>query len=144
MNPEDKKKNEDAPVSPMDFLSKVPGAPTKNDVEAWKMQAPAGRIKLFTPDGTAKRVFILRALSGLEMESISKAIPAGSTNPDLEMQIGSCVKAVVWTNTTQDGQVDDMYFRKNPAGLAVSMFSLISKISDFIDPETLETFSADL
>ena len=97
-----------------------------------------------TPDGGPKRIFIIRALSGLEMEALSKAIPENSSNRELEMQIHSCVKATIWTNTTQDGQTDDLYFRRTTAGLATSMFQLISKMSDFLDPESLEMLSADL
>jgi len=127
----------------MDFLKTIQGSPSANEIENYKSQAPGGRVKVFTPDG-AKRVFVIRALSGLEMETISKQIPANAENRELEMQIHSCARATIWTNTTQDGQVDDLYFKRAPAGLATSMFTLVSRMSDFMDPETLEMLSADL
>lgn len=132
------------PLTPYDFLKTIPGAPSPNEIEAFKAQAPAGRMKLFTTDGTGKRVFIIRAISGLEMETINRQIPEGSTNQVLDMQIGACVKCVVWTNTTQDGLTDELYWRRTTAGLAPTVFMAISKLSDFNDPESLEILSADL
>jgi hypothetical protein len=131
------------PKTPMEFLAEIPGAPTANEVDAWRMSVPGGKMRVFTPD-SGKRVFVLRALSGLEMEAISKSIPQNASNAELEMQIHCCVKAILWTNVTRDGQVDEMFFRKSPAGLASSMFGLVSRLSDFIDPESLEMMSAEL
>jgi hypothetical protein len=140
--PEETKQQQ--PLTPYDFLKTVSGAPSPAEIESFKTQAPGGRMRIFSPDGSAKRVYIVRAISGLEMESINKQIPENASNPELEMQIAACVKATVWTNTTQDGMTDELYWRRATAGLAITMFRLISKLSDFLDPELLETLSADL
>lgn len=131
-------------LSPLDFLKTIPGAPSASEIEAYKIQAPGGRVRMFAPDGGAKRVFILRALSGLELETINKQIPENASNAVLEMQILSCSKAVIWTNTTQDGLTDELYWRRSPAGLAPTVFMNISNLSDFKDPEEVERLSADL
>lgn len=132
------------PLTPYDFLKTVPGAPSVAEIESFKMQAPGGRMKVFSPDGNTKRVFIVRAISGLEMETVNKQMSQSSSNPELDMQIACCMKCVVWTNTTQDGMTDDLYWRRSTAGLAVSVFHVITKLSDFKDPTELEILSADL
>lgn len=133
-----------APVTPLEFLKTVPGAPSAAEIEAYKAQAPGGRMRMFAPDNTAKRVFLVRAVSGLEMESLSKQIPENASNPEVEMQIATCVKAVVWTNLTQDGLTDELFWRRSTAGLAPTVFRLVMQLSDFIDPETVEMLSAEL
>jgi DNA-binding NarL/FixJ family response regulator len=133
---------EQAPMTPAEFLASLPDAPSSDLISQWKAQAPNGRIKVFTPDG--KRAYILRGLSGLEMGQVQQNIPKNSTNPELDVQISSVVKAVLWTNTTQGNRLQDVTLRAASAGLPLTLFTLVSELSDFFDPARLEVMSGDL
>ncbi len=129
-------------TNPMDFLASLPGAPTPAMIEGYKQQAPAGRIKLFTPDG--KRVFILRGISGFELSDIQKKIPQNASDVENEIKLAVCCKAVIWTNTTQTNLMDEMTLRAAPAGLPETIHQLVAQLSDFFDPIQLNSFAADL
>lgn len=127
--------------SPYDFLESIEGAPTKAQIENWKTQAPGGKIRLFTPDG--KRVFILRAISGFELADVQKQIPVNASDPEREMKYKICAKATIWTNITNNNLLDEMSINQAPAGLPETLHTLIATLSDFFDPDKLNTFSAD-
>src|SRR5258708_5570149 len=132
-------------MTPQEFLASLPGAPTADQIAAWKSQAPNGRLEMFTPDG--KRAFILRGLNGLELTKIQKQIQGMATpvsDPDLEMQIASVVQAVVWTNVGQNGRLNDVILRTGSAGLPSTLFAKVTKLSDFMDPQQIEMLSAEL
>lgn len=138
---------ESKPVSqmtPQEFLASLPGAPTPDQIAAWKAQAPNNRVEMFTPDG--KRAFILRGLTGLELTQIQKQIQAMATptsDPDLEMQIASVIKAAVWTNVG-NGKLSDVQLRTGTAGLPSTLFSIVTRLSDFMDPQQINLLSAEL
>lgn len=141
---------QEAPVNkgvqtPQEFLATLPGAPSADQVATWKQQAPNNRVELFTPDG--KRAFILRGLTGLELTQIQKQIQSMATpssDPDLEMQIASVVKATVWTNVGQNGKLTDIVLRTGSAGLPSTLFAIVTKLSDFMDPQRIDSLSAEL
>jgi len=58
---------------PYEFLATLPEAPTRQMVDSWKAQAPNHRIRIFAPDG--KRVFIVRAIGGYELQKLQAALP---------------------------------------------------------------------
>jgi len=129
-----------------EFLATLPGAPSADQVATWKSQAPNNRIELFTP-GDGKRAFIVRGLTGLELSQIQKQIQTMATpasDPELEMQIASVVKATVWTNVGTGGKLTDVVLRTGTAGLPSTLFSKVTKLSDFMDPQQIEMFSAEL
>lgn len=133
------------PITPAEFLANLPGAPTAEQMTAWKAQAPNNRIRLFTPDGG--RAYVLRGINGLELSQIQKQIEAMATptaNPELEVQIASVVKACLWTNAGREGRLDDVTLRSGAAGLPQSLFQIVSDLSDFFDPQRLDFMSADL
>jgi hypothetical protein len=132
-------------MDPHEFLASLPGAPTKDMIAAWKQQAPNNRLEVFTPDG--KRAYIVRGLTGLELTTIQKQIQSMATpvaDPELEMQLHAVVKAVVWTNAGQNGKLTDVGLRTGAAGLPATLFTKVTKLSDFMDPQQIEFLSAEL
>jgi hypothetical protein len=132
-------------MTPQEFLASLPGAPTPEQVAGWKAQAPNNRLEVFSPEG--KRAFIMRGLTGLELTQIQKQIQSMATpaaDPDLEMQIASVVKATVWTNVGVNGKLTDVILRTGTAGLPSTLFSKVTKLSDFMDPQQIEMLSAEL
>lgn len=132
-------------LTPQEFLASLPGAPTVDQIAAWKVQAPNNRLEVFSPEG--KRAFILRGLTGLEFTQIQKQLQNMATqvsDPDLEMQIAAVVKAVVWTNVGQNGRLTDVILRTGTAGLPSTLFTKVTKLSDFMDPQQIELLSAEL
>lgn len=138
-NPTPEQKDQD----PYEFLSRYPGAPNKNDIEHYKAEAPGGRIRLFSPDN-GKRIFLTRAVSGLEMQTIAKMIPANAEDQMAEMHVRVAAKGVVWTNITRDGSLDESDLKGGTAGLPSTLYTLVSMLSDFMPPEAIEQFSIDL
>lgn len=132
-------------MTPQEFLASLAGAPAPEMISNWKLQAPNNKVELFSPDG--KRAFILRGLTGLELTTIQKQIQQMATptsDPDLEMQIASIIKACVWTNVGPNGKLTDILLRNGTAGLPSTLFSIITKLSDFMDPQKIEMLSAEL
>lgn len=132
-------------MSPQEFLASLAGAPTADQITAWKSQAPNNRIEVFTPDG--KRAFILRGLTGLELTQIQKQIQSMATptsDPDLEMQIASVVKANLWSNVGQGTKLTDVSLRTGSAGLPSTLFAIVTRLSDFMDPQQINLLSAEL
>ena len=132
-------------MDPHEFLASLPGAPTKDMIAAWKQQAPNNRLEVFTPDG--KRAYIVRGLTGLELTTSQKQIQSMATpvaDPELEMQLHAVVKAVVWTNAGQNGKLTDVGLRTGAAGLPATLFTKVTKLSDFMDPQQIEFLSAEL
>jgi hypothetical protein len=132
-------------MTPQEFLASLPGGPTPDQIAAWKAQAPANRIELLAmPDG--KRAWIGRGLTGLELTQIQKQVQQiqGASDPDLEMQIASVVKATLWCNFGVNGKLTDVVLRTGTAGLPTTLFTKVTKLSDFLDPQTIEMLSAEL
>jgi hypothetical protein len=88
-------------ADPYEFLATVTGAPSKAQIEAWKAQTPNGRIRVFSPDG-AKRVFLVRAVGGMELQRLQAQLPENLTPAKAEQEIQYLVSAacVLWTNNT--------------------------------------------
>jgi hypothetical protein len=133
-----------ASMTPQEFLASLAGAPTADQIAAWKAQAPNNRIEVFTPDG--KRAFIERGLTGLELTQIQKQVQQiqGSSDPDLEMQIASVVRATLWTNVGQGNKLTDVVLRTGSAGLPSTLFAIVTRLSDFMDPQQINLLSAEL
>src|SRR4051812_40797048 len=55
------------------YLQTIPGAPSKQQIDAWKSQAPNGVVHLFAP--SKKRVYLVRGVSGLELTRLQGQIP---------------------------------------------------------------------
>jgi hypothetical protein len=133
------------PVDPLQFLTNA-GGPSKAQVDAWKAQTCNGRVKLFTPDGTLNRVFILRGLSARELEAVRGELPV-NVSPErapLEMQRLVVIRGTLWTNINKTNKLDTEALTASGAGLIESLYALISDLSDFLDPVMLEKLSADL
>jgi hypothetical protein len=132
-------------LTPQEFLASLVGAPTADQVATWKQQAPNNRIEILSPDG--KRAYIVRGLTGLELTQIQKQIQqmaTPATDPDLEIQIASVVRATLWTNAGQNGKLTDVILRTGTAGLPSTLFAKVTKLSDFMDPQQIEMLSAEL
>lgn len=132
-------------MSVQEFLAALPDAPTADQIAGWKLQAPNQRLEVFTPDG--KRAFIVRGLAGLEYSMIQKQVSGmatGVADPDLEVQIATACKCVVWTNVGINGKLNDTLLRTGSAGLPSTLFTKITKLSDFMDPQQIDFLSAEL
>ena len=132
-----------------EFIATLDGAPSGEMILTWKSQAPNKRIRAFAPDAMAggKRAYILRGLSGLELSQIQKGIQSMATptsDPELEMQIASIVRACLWTNVGQSGKLTDTILRTGAAGTPSTLFAIVTELSDFVDPKKIEMLSADL
>ncbi len=132
-----------APPTPLEFLLKQPGAPTVARINELKQQVPGGRLRVFaTSDG--KRVYLLRGFSGLEMAEVQKAVPANSTRPEEDYVLRMAARCVVWTNSSPTGQLDPTVLQACGAGLPGTLFTMMSHLSDFVDPEMLDQLSGEI
>lgn len=132
-----------------EFIAGLEGAPTPEMIVNWKQQAPNHRVRAYAPDAPVggKRVYILRGLSGLELTAIQNQIQQMATpasNPELETQIACVIKAVLWTNVGHAWKLSDVILRSGAAGTPSSLFTIVSELSDFVDPQKIDALSADL
>jgi hypothetical protein len=130
------------PQSPQEILDTFPGSPTAEQIAAFKSQVPNGAVRGFSPDG--KRLFLLRGITGIEMRELQKSIVANASEPEAEFKIIASCAAVVWTNTTRNGKLDQATLRASSAGLADSLFFHVEQLSDFFPPAQLMQMSFDL
>jgi hypothetical protein len=133
------------PRDPFTFLASFPNAPTRDQLELWKSQAPGGRIRLKTTSDF-KRVFIMRAIGGTELAALQARLPQNITPERVpqEMQVAVSIHCCLWTNATPDGKLTDLVLRGSGAGLPLTLHEVVSVLSDFEDPEMIEHLSADL
>jgi hypothetical protein len=136
--------NDTTEVSPLEQLrAATPDFPNDARLASWKSTAPGGRIKLFCPDG--KRVFFLRAVSGMELSKIQSEIIANAKNPDYEVQVATVTLCTLWCNVGDaQHRIDDGMLRTGPAGLPESLWAVIQNLSDFYEPVQLYNFSMEL
>src|ERR1035441_5094807 len=78
------------PQTPAEFLALFPGAPTPDQIEAYRKMVPGGRLRLL-PMKDGKRLFLLRGFTALELA----AIQADALKAPAEKQIGraSCPRS---------------------------------------------------
>lgn len=148
---QDEVKAEKSLLDPYEYLATFPNAPTKAAVEALKSQAPNGTIRIFA---VGKRVYLVRGISGLELQGIQGQIPenlGASLSPEAraakiegEVSLMVSAKCVVWTSATQDGKLTVEQLRGGSAGLPSTLFNLITWLSDFVDPEAFQIMSTEL
>lgn len=140
-------------LDPFEFLQTFPNAPSRAVIDSWKQQAPNGIIRLFSP-GNAKRVYLVRGITGYELKQVQSQVPenlGANLSPEAraakiegEISVGATVKCVVWTSETPDGKLTKEKLEGGSAGLPSSLFNLITYLSDFLDPEALNLMSAEL
>ena len=138
---------------PYDFLATIPGAPSRSEIQGYKVNTPNGRLKVFSPDG-GKRVFIVRGISGMQLQTLEKQIPQnlGAGLPDeqraarimQELQYLVGAACTCWTNATTTNKLTSEDLRNGSAGLPKALNDLISWLSDFVEPEAMAVLSADL
>jgi hypothetical protein len=136
---------------PYEYLATFPNAPNKNTIELMRAQTPNGIIRIFAP---GKRVFLVRGLSGMELQGIQAQIPsnlgagladeAKAAKIEAEVALHAAAKGVIWTSITTDGKITADQLRAGSAGLPSTLFNLITYLSDFFDPQALELLSTEL
>ncbi|TSA39524.1 hypothetical protein D4R30_00940 [archaeon] len=131
--------------NPYEFIASFAGAPTKDQIELWKSQAPGGRIRM-KASSDMKRVFIMRAIGGTELAQLQGRLPQNITPERLpqELQIAVACHCCLWTSVTPDGKLTDLVLRGSGSGLPLTLHEVVSVLSDYEDPETIERLSADL
>ena len=61
-------------ITPFEFLQTFPEAPSLEQIEQWKQQAPGARLRIWhSTDG--KRVYVLRAIGGQELGQLQASLP---------------------------------------------------------------------
>jgi hypothetical protein len=133
------------PRNPYEFIAAFPNGPTKDQLELWKAQAPGGRIRM-KASSDFKRVFIMRAIGGTELAQLQARLPQNIAPERLpqELQIAVAVHCCLWTSATPDGKLTDLVLRASGSGLPITLHEVVSVLSDYEDPETIERLSADL
>lgn len=138
-------------MDPFEFLQTYAGAPTKATIDQWKAQAPNGIVRILA---LGKRVFILRGIGALELQTVQAEIPentgaglnpearAAKIEAEVSLRVGS--RCVLWTSSTTDHKLTVEQLRVGSAGLPSTLFSLITYLSDFVDPQELQLVSAEL
>lgn len=122
----------------------IPGAPSPQQIDEWKAGVPGHRVKLFLVPPLGKHVFILRALSGIEMKRIAKSIPENSDNVEREIILQAVSAAVLWTNMTADKKIDPLILEAGPAGLPDSLMVIVNELNQFHDPQIIHANTGDL
>lgn len=141
-------------LEPFEFLQTFPNAPSKATVEAWKAQAPNGIVRIFSPGTGAKRAYIVRGISGQELRFLQSQLPenlgagltpeARAAKIELETSLRVGAHCTLWTSTTQDTKLTQQQLDGGSAGLPSTLFNLITYLSDFLDPESINLMSAEL
>jgi hypothetical protein len=134
-----------APITPFEFLQGFAGAPNQADIDSLKAQAPGGRIRLFHSTD-AKRVYLMRGISAIELVQVQNLIPAGIHPDKLSgvMQTTVAIKCCAWTSETADHKLSDLALQAAGAGLTGTLHEIVCQLSDYMDPATIDRCSADL
>ena len=132
------------PQDPYDLLKEV-GGPSKDEVAGLKAQTPNGQIKIFTLDG-GKRIYLLRAVSLMELSALSKQLPKNSDPETASRELPLLVvsKCCVWTNTTRSSKLSAEELRAGAAGLSNTLYLFIEMMSDYVDPSRFDLISSDI
>jgi hypothetical protein len=131
-------------IDPYTILAQLPNAPTKEQVESIKLQAPNGRVRFYCPDG--RRAYLLRGLNGLEWERIQKNILPNLEEDKKQEEFVQQVDLLgcFYASTSKTGRFVAEELKTSGAGLPATLFTIVSALSDFQDPVQIEALSADL
>lgn len=132
--------------TPTSVLYKAKGAPTPEQVAAWKASTCNQRIRAYSPLLDPTRVWLLRGLNGIEFDECSKLVPE-NISPEKapnELAMICASKATVWTTVTASHKEDVTNLRVSGAGLPQALFEIISILSDFASPAHLDAYSEEL
>lgn len=131
------------PQTPMELLAEYENAPSPAKVQAWKSQAPGGRLRLVPLPPDAKRAFLLRALSGVELAEISRSIPQNSSNPEYEIRLRIVIRCILWSTERGENPFSEIDLRAGTAGLVDTLHSMVQHLSDYHDPAFLLNYAVD-
>ena len=132
-------------ITPFEFLQTFPEAPSLEQIEQWKQQAPGARLRIWhSTDG--KRVYVLRAIGGQELGQLQASLPPNipPEKVQAEVQILLAIRCCVWTSSTIDHKLSDLALKGAGAGLSQTLQEIIYQLSDYMDPMDINRFSADL
>jgi hypothetical protein len=131
---------------PREYLNRFPEAPTQALIDQWKASACNGRVKVFSPDSTGKRAFVMRGLSAREMEALENEIPKNTPEGKVPalLQTSAVAKACLWTSITTTHKLSAEDLRNAGAGLAPSLYEVVAELSDYLPPQLVQVLSGDL
>ena len=132
-------------ITPFEFLQQFPEAPSLEQIEQWKQQAPGALLRIWhSSDG--KRVYVLRAIGGQELAQLQASLPPNIPPEKVpgEVQILLAIRCCVWTSSTIDHKLSDLTLKGAGAGLPQTLQEIIYQLSDYMDPVDINRFSADL
>jgi hypothetical protein len=132
-------------LTPVQFLAQFPDAPTQDQIDSLKQQAPGGRIRLFH-SSDAKRVYLMRGVTGVELAGLQAKIPQNTDPEKIPGLVQALVAAhcCVWTSATPDHKLNDQVLRGGTAGLPETLHEIVCQLSDYMAPVDIQRFSADL
>jgi hypothetical protein len=136
---------QDQQITPFDFLQTFPGAPDQATIESWKAQAPGRRVRLYHSTD-AKRAYVLRGISALELAQVQTSLPANLTPEKVPgaLQNVVAIRCTIWASETPDHKLSELVLQASGAGLAQTLHEIVCQLSDYADPVTIERCSADL
>jgi len=132
-------------ITPFEFLQSFPDAPSLEQIDQWKQQAPGARLRIWhSTDG--KRVYVLRGVGGQELGHLQAGIPPNIPPEKVpaEAQARLAILCCVWTSSTLDHKLSDLVLKGAGAGLPQTLQEIIYQLSDYMDPMDINRFSADL
>jgi hypothetical protein len=148
--PEETPVTPEAPVEPSNALDpykllEEAKGPSKATIDVWKQSACNGRVRIFSPDPSFKRLFILRGLSAREWDVAQNEIPQNTPAEKVEqvLQGSIVVRACHWASATQ-GKLTEDNLRNAGAGLTLALYEIVCQLSDFVPPAVIDRLSADL
>ena len=131
-------------LDPYKLLAEMQG-PSKGQIDIWKQSACNGRVRIFSPDTSFKRLFVLRGLSAREWDLAQAEVPVNTPPEKLEQILQVCIvaKAVLWSSMTK-GQIGADTLSNSGAGLTLALYEIVAQLSDFVPPQAIERLSAEL
>jgi hypothetical protein len=130
------------PQTPQELMASIANAPSPEQIAAWKSQAPNGNIYGFSPD--AKRVYILRGLTGVEMRQFDKDLPETTPDRDFEFQAAALSAACLWTNSTRSTKLEPATLRAATFGIVPTLWQVVEQLSDHFPPAQVMAMVFDL
>lgn len=114
-------------VSVVEFLKQIPGAPTEDNITAWKSMHGKVYSICFSPDD----IYIWRPIKRREYQQMMAAIQAAKAQNSEEM-----LKEQIVTRTVLWPQMDLIRMNTCPAGLVDTLFGVIMLGSYFISADS--------
>lgn len=137
---------EETQKTPLEVLASLSDdAPSQDVINGWKSQVPGNRVRVyFSTD--MKRAYVMRPISALQLQRVQEQLPKANAPEEFAANLQRAVAAgcCLWTNQTANRKLTEIDLNGSGAGLSATLQEVVSQISDYADPVTIDRFSADL